>query len=87
MKYRKKAIEIAIILLIVSSPFLTIFAGYFFVGFLDWISKDPLELISDTESMIYVEDKDVIACREAGGLPKTSGWDGRLKECMSKPTK
>ena len=60
---------------------LVIFVIYLFIGFLDWISNDPLDLL--TEPTIYISpyQKDIDDCRAKGGYPNVSGWNGRLKEC------
>ncbi len=62
-----------------------IFAIYLFLGFLGWIFSDPLDLFEDYIPREDREDRDIVACREAGGFPKRSSWDGSLKECMPIP--
>jgi hypothetical protein len=71
---------IKIIGIVLSGIFGVIFAGYLIIGFMLWVFSDPLNL-NKIELLPTYQNPDVIKCREMGGYPITSGWDGSLKEC------
>ena len=57
------------------------FLIYVMVGFVDWLSQDPLDLIKDTEFPQYVESADFQLCRDKGGIPIRSEWNSSLSRC------
>lgn len=58
---------------------------YAFIGFTDWLFRDPFNWVSDTPTYTYQEPKDFQLCRDSGGIPIRSAWDGRLKRCDKAP--
>ena len=76
MNYYHK-IGFLIVLSIIAIPMLV----YGFIGFISWLAHDPWNIIQDVEPVEFRENADVLKCRESGGYPVKSGWDGSLKEC------
>ena len=74
----------AIIVGTIAAIMTLVFGLYLFYAFVLWIFSDPLDLVEDF--FLTRENKDVATCRQAGGLPKKSAWDGRLLECLPKPS-
>lgn len=71
---------IAGIALAVVAAFLAVpFMFYAYFGFLDWLRTDPMNWMADPTPP--KENVDVVRCRESGGFPIKSLWDGSLKEC------
>lgn len=75
-----KQIILIIISAILSVPIL-FFIMYAFLGFIDWMFSDPFDWITDFTPKAFQESNDIVRCREIGGFPKTSAWNGRLLEC------
>ena len=61
------------------------FGVYAFLGFVSWLLSDPFDWIEDTPKYEYVEPKEFQLCREKGGIPIRSAWNGELKRCDSLP--
>ena len=57
------------------------FALYSFVGFLNWLFSDPFDWIEEQTPNIYQEPTDFQLCRNSGGIPVKSSWNGELKRC------
>jgi len=57
------------------------FVVYAFVGFISWITQYPFNWVTKPSSTIYVEPIDFQRCRDAGGFPTRSIWDGSFKKC------
>ena len=57
-----------------------IFATYALIGFMSWITLDPFDWVSAPKSS-YEEPIEFQICRDKGGLPIRSAWDGRVKRC------
>ncbi len=89
MKYFIKIVGIGITVLIIG-----FFAVYLFFGFINYLISDPLDLFDDTPTQQEIEqetayqkekeerEKDLQICRDAGGIPKKSFWDGRIADCI-----
>lgn len=57
---------------------LTVSFGYF----LSWIFTDPFKIIPDAEPYVNkVWEEQSIICKNKGGIPIQSGWNGQIKEC------
>ncbi len=85
MNHEKEGGEWALVIAIPAFALATIFGGYLFIGFLDWIWSDPLNLVSPPPTVQQYESPDIQLCRDKGGLPIKSAWDGRLKRCDNIP--
>ena len=68
---------IRIISIVTSGVIAFMFIGYALVGFISWIASDPFNWVSTT----YVEPTEYQICRDNGGIPIRSAWDGRVKRC------
>jgi hypothetical protein len=58
---------------------------YAFLGFLSWLFSDPFNWIPNEPIKPYVEPIDFQICRDSGGYPVRSGWNGELKKCNPLP--
>jgi len=56
------------------------FIAYALVGYVSWIVLDPFDWVS-TPISTYVEPLEFQICRDKGGIPIRSAWDGRVKRC------
>ena len=57
------------------------FFTYAVLGFIDWLSQDPFNWIVDRPLTPYIEPIDFQACRDKGGIPIRSSWNGLFKRC------
>jgi len=71
---------ITIISIAISGIVAFIFIAYVLVGFMSWITSDPFDWVSIPIST-YVEPIEFQICRDKGGIPIRSAWDGRVKRC------
>ena len=68
------------IVAVIFAPIIISIVVYILFGFLSWLRSDPFHFIKTT-SHINPYISDIERCRNIGGFPHTSVWDGRLLEC------